>query len=178
MNKRVFIATSLDGYIADKDGGIDWLNSIPNPEGNDMGYSDFMDDIDALLMGRSTFDTVCAFDIPWPYSKLVYVLSATLKEVPEKLQGKVQIVNGPLKKILASLETEGIKDLYIDGGKTIQSFLQEDLIDDLIITTIPILLGGGSSLFGELDHPLNFACFDTQIFLNQVVQCRYRRLDR
>ncbi len=178
MNNRVFIATSLDGYIADKNGGIDWLQSIPNPGGTDMGYSSFMDDIDALLMGRTTFETVCSFDIPWPYSKPVYVLSNTLKEVPENLKGKVQIVNGPLKKILSSLEAKGIKDLYIDGGTTIQSFLQEDLIDDLIITTIPILLGGGSSLFGELGHPLNFACFETQIFLNRVVQCRYRRLDR
>jgi dihydrofolate reductase len=81
----VFIAKSLDGYIADKDGGIDWLHSIPNPDQIDMGYNKFIDRIDAIVMGRKTYETVCGFDIPWPYTKPVFVVSNTLKEVPEKL---------------------------------------------------------------------------------------------
>ncbi len=73
---RLFIATSIDGYIADKDGGLDWLNSIPNPDNIDMGYGEFTSQIDALVMGRITFETVCGFDIDWPYQKPVFVLTA------------------------------------------------------------------------------------------------------
>ena len=175
MNLRVFIATSLDGYIADKNEGIDWLHAIPNPDGDDMGYSDFMQEIDALIMGRNTFETVLSFGIDWPYEKPVYVLSNSLTEIPAELEGKVELVGGPLKEVLAELKAKGHYALYIDGGKTIQSFLKEDLIDDLIITTIPVLLGGGISLFGELPMPLQFACVDTQIYLEKVVQCRYKR---
>ncbi|SHJ20520.1 dihydrofolate reductase family protein [Aquimarina spongiae] len=75
---KVFIATSLDGYIADKDGGIDWLHAIPNPDNIDMRYNEFTSQIDALVMGRTTFETVCGFDIDWPYSKKVFVLSNSL----------------------------------------------------------------------------------------------------
>ncbi len=175
MNLRVFIATSLDGYIADKNEEIDWLHAIPNPYGDDMGYSDFMQEIDALVMGRNTFETVLSIGIDWPYEKPVYVLSNSLTEIPAELEGKVELVGGPLKEVLAELKAKGHYDLYIDGGKTIQSFLKEDLIDDLIITTIPVLLGGGISLFGELPMPLQFACFDTQIYLEKLVQCRYKR---
>ena len=80
MEKRnkVFIASSIDGYIADKNGGIDWLQSVPNPDHDDMGYNSFINEVDALVMGRNTFETVCGFDIDWPYSKPVYVLSRSL----------------------------------------------------------------------------------------------------
>jgi dihydrofolate reductase len=75
MSNIVFIATSIDGYIADKDGGLDWLHATPNPDNHDLGYADLMSRIDALVMGRKTFDTVCGFDCDWPYSKPVFVLS-------------------------------------------------------------------------------------------------------
>jgi dihydrofolate reductase len=86
-----FIATSLDGYIADKNGGLDWLHSIPNPDQNDMGYELFIKHIDALVMGRTTFETVCNFDIDWPYSKPVFVLSRTLEMIPEKYKDKAAL---------------------------------------------------------------------------------------
>lgn len=177
MTKRnsVFIATSLDGFIADKNGGIDWLHSVPNPDGVDMGYGEFMASVDALLMGRNTFDIVCGFDIEWPYKQPVFVLSNTLSVVPEKLKGKVQFVKGSLKDILATIHKLGYNRLYIDGGKTIQGFLKEDLIDDLTITVIPVILGGGSPLFADQDESLNFECTDTKIFLNKVVQNHFRR---
>ena len=78
IKNSVFIATSLDGYIADKNGKIDCLNSIPNPDNNDMGYVEFNKGIDALVMGRTTFETVLGFDVDWPYSKPVFVLSNKL----------------------------------------------------------------------------------------------------
>ncbi len=177
MNKKnsVFIATSLDGFIADKNGGVDWLHSIPNPDNNDMGYVEFNDEIDALVMGRTTFETVIGFDVPWPYSKPVFVLSNKLKEIPESHKDKAFLINGTLTEILEQIHEKGYRRLYIDGGTTIRNFLKEDLIDEMVLTTIPILLGGGSSLFGDLPTELNFELIGTKTFLNQISQRHYKR---
>lgn len=111
----LFIATSLDGYIADKNGGIDWLHSIPNPDKDDMGYVQFTNRIDALVMGRTTFETVLGFDVDWPYDKPVFVLSNTLQEIPESHQGKASLVKGTLTEILDQIHEKGFSRLYIDG---------------------------------------------------------------
>ncbi|WP_068475188.1 dihydrofolate reductase family protein [Saccharicrinis aurantiacus] len=173
---KVFIATSLDGYIADKNGGLDWLHSIPNPDQEDMGYLPFIDEVDALIMGRTTFETVLGFDCEWPYTKPVFVLSTQLTEIPESHKGKAFLMKGSLTEVLQQVHAKGYHHLYIDGGSTIQGFLKEDLIDDLIITTIPVLLGGGSSLFGDLKAPLNFEYVSTKVFLGKVPQIRYKRV--
>jgi dihydrofolate reductase len=177
MTKKnsVFIATSLDGYIADKNGSIDWLHSIPNPNNDDMGYSEFINGIDALVMGRRTFETVLGFDIEWPYDKPVFVLSNKLNEIPESHRGKAFLIKGTLTEILKTLHEKGHKKLYIDGGTTIRSFLEADLIDEMILSTIPILLGGGSSLFTELHNKLTFELVESKTFLNQVTQNHYKR---
>ena len=172
---KVFIATSLDGYIADKNGGIDWLHSIPNPENIDMGYGKFISEIDALVMGRTTFETVCGFDIDWPYQVPVYVLSNTLSEIPEKFSSKATLVKGTLKEILDTIHDKGHYNLYIDGGATIHGFLKEDLIDEMTITIIPTLLGSGIPLFSELPNRLNFECIESKIHLDMVVQNRFIR---
>ncbi len=177
MGKKnsVFIATSLDGYIADKNGGIDWLHSIPNPNNDDMGYVEFTNDIDALDMGRTTFQTVCGFDVDWPYNKPVFVLSNTLNEIPESHKEKAFLVKGTLTDILEQIYRKGYHRLYIDGGTTIRNFLKADLIDEMLITTIPILLGGGSPLFSKLPKELKFELIKTKTFLNQVAQNHYKR---
>lgn len=175
MKNKVFIATSLDGYIADINGEIDWLHAIPNPDNNDMGYTEFMSEIDALVMGRTTFETICGFDIDWPYQKPVFVLSNSLTEIPAKYESKAMLIKGTLNEILAQIHTKGFYNLYIDGGSTIQNFLKEDLIDEMTITIIPTLLGGGVSLFGELEEKLNFACVSSKIYLNKVVQNEFVR---
>jgi len=177
MSKKnsVFIATSLDGYIADKNGGIDWLHSIPNPDNDDMGYVEFNNGIDALVMGRITFETVLGFDVEWPYDKPVFVLSNKLKEIPESHKGKAFLVKGSMTEILDQIHEKGLYRLYIDGGTTIRNFLKEDLIDEMVLTTIPILLGGGSSLFSELPNQLNFELIGTKTYLNQVTQNHYKR---
>jgi dihydrofolate reductase len=179
MNRKnsVFIATSIDGYIADKNGRIDWLNSIPNPTNDDMGYVEFTKEIDALVMGRKTFETVLGFDVDWPYDKPVFVLSNKLKEIPESHKGKAFLVRGSLTEILNQINDRGFSRLYIDGGTTIRNFLKEDLIDEMILTTIPILLGGGSSLFGELSNELKFELIETRTFLNQITQNHYKRME-
>jgi dihydrofolate reductase len=172
---KVFIARSLDGYIADRKGGLDWLNMVPNPDHQDLGYAKFMEGVDALLMGRITFETVCSFDMEWPYQLPVFVLSRTLHAVPERLKHKAEVVHGPLSDILRELHEKGYYRLYIDGGKTLQSFLEEDLIDELCISTIPILLGGGTPLFGQLPRALEFEHVESKLYLDALVQDTYRR---
>lgn len=172
---KVFIATSLDGYIADKNGSIEWLHSIPNPDNNDMGYQNFISGVDAIVMGRSTFEVVCGFDIDWPYTIPVFVLSNNILSIPVELKDKVSLVNGKLSDILDKIHHLGYNNLYIDGGKTIQGFLEEDLIDELTITIIPWLLGEGIPLFAVMPQRLFFECTETNIFLGQVVQNHYVR---
>ena len=172
---KVFIARSLDGYIADREGGLDWLHTVPNPEQLDLGYESFMKGVDAIVMGRNTFETVCAFDMEWPYKLPVFVLSGTLQKVPEDLKDKVDIVKGPLDGILDKIHKQAYFRLYIDGGRTIQNFLKEALIDELIITTIPILLGGGATLFGELPGAMEFEHVWSQLYLDALVQDCYKR---
>ena len=174
MANFVYIATSIDGYIAKEDGNIDWLHETPNPTQSDFGFSDFMEKIDFLVMGRSTYEKVLSF-APWPYEKKVYVLSNTLKVVPESLTGKVEFVKGSPKEILAQLNKNGSKNLYIDGGKTIQSFLRKGLIDELIITRIPIILGGGIPLFSKLQKPLKLEHCSTKTYGGGLVKSHYKK---
>lgn len=177
MEKKniVFIAKSLDGYIAGKNGELDWLESIPNPDNVEMGFASLMQEIDAIVMGKTTFEVVCNFGGDWPYTKHVVVLSNSLKEVPEQLNQKVTIMKGSPQEIISELNKKGFFKLYIDGGRTVQEFLKADLIDELRITTIPILLGGGFPLFGDLDKRLEFEHIESKVFLNQIVQNCYRR---
>ncbi len=175
MTTIVYIASSLDGYIADEDGSLDWLHNIPNPGASDFGFSDFMSEIDALVMGRVTFETVCGFEGAWPYSKPVFVLSNTLDRVPAELEDKAEVIKGSLPKVLETLHARKYTQLYIDGGKTVQSFLSEDLIDEMIITRVPILLGGGAPLFGSLAAPLEFEHVNSEILAGALVQSHYRR---
>ncbi len=171
----VFIARSLDGFIADRKGDLEWLNAVPNPEQLDLGYEQFIQGVDAIVMGRNTYDTVRSFDMEWPYNKPVFVLSKTLTSLPDEFEGKAEIVKGSIHEILEQIHQRGFTRLYIDGGITVQNFLREDLIDEITITTIPILLGGGSSLFGELPGELEFEHVKSVLYLDALVQDSYRR---
>ncbi|MCO7223038.1 dihydrofolate reductase family protein [Pleionea sp. CnH1-48] len=175
MTNSVFIATSLDGYIADRNNGIDWLHSYPNPDDCDGGFADFMERIDGLVMGRNTFELVKSFEGEWPYSKPVFVLSHSMTKIPDGYEGKVEFIKGELREIVQQLDQRGFKRLYIDGGVTIQNFLKEDLIDEMVITTVPIILGGGIPLFGALDTPRRFKHIQSQSIMGALVQSHYRR---
>ncbi|MEQ8423033.1 MAG: dihydrofolate reductase family protein [Arenibacter algicola] len=177
MEKRnlVFIGASLDGYIADRNGGLNWLTAIPNPEQSDMGYTEFMGQVDALVMGRKTFETVCGFEGDWPYAKPIFIVSRTLDTIAEEYRDKAELVKGSLVQILEKIHNKGYHRLYIDGGVTIQNFLKEDLIDEITITTIPIVLGGGSALFSVLPKELEFTLVASKVFLDQLVQNHYIR---
>jgi dihydrofolate reductase len=175
MTNYVYIATSLDGFIAASDGKLDWLEEIPNPEKNDFGYSEFMRGIDAIVMGRKTFEKVLTFGV-WPYDKPVYVPSKSKLTIPKEVEDKVEIITGNPKKLVDQLKAKGYQNLYIDGGITIQGFLNEDLIDEMIITRVPVLLGNGIPLFNNLTQRLDFNHVRTEIFNEMVVKSHYRRV--
>jgi dihydrofolate reductase len=174
MANYVYMAVSLDGYIATPEGGLDWLMEIPNPEGSDYGFAEFMNKIDALVMGRNTFEKVLTFD-EWVYDKPVFVLSNNLSTVPDDVAGKAEIINGDLNSIVEQLNSRGYKDLYIDVGKTIQSFLEADLIDHLIVTHVSILLGDGIPLFGKLTKFMKFRHERTDVLSKDLVKSYYVR---
>lgn len=174
MTNFVYIATSLDGFIATREGGLDWLDEIPNPEQSDYGYAEFMSSIDAVVMGRNTLEKILTLG-EWPYQKPVFVLSRTLTRPPQPLSEKVEIINEKIKKLVADLDQRGYSNLYIDGGQVIQSFLREDLIDEMIITRVPILLGDGVPLFGPLTQRLPFKHQKTEIYNNNLIKSHYVR---
>ena len=174
MGNVVYVATSLDGYIAASDGGLDWLHAVPNPEGNDYGWAEFISGIDAIVMGRNTFETVLGFD-NWPYGPKVFVLSTALTSVPEHLVDRVEIRSGDVNTIVSDLNQAGYNNLYVDGGNTIQRFLAADQIDTLIITTIPVLLGNGIPLFGDLSTTIPFQLRKSEQLGSQLVKNYYTR---
>jgi dihydrofolate reductase len=175
MPNIVYIATSLDGYIAKKDGSIEWLMEIPNPNGSDLGFGEFIKSIDAIVMGRNTFELVLTFG-SWPYTKPVFVLSSSLKSIPKELAGKAELLNNDPLALVKELNERNYYNLYIDGGKTIQEFLKHNLIDEMIITQIPILLGGGIPLFGDLVKEQKFKLIKSEVLINALVKNHYVKI--
>ncbi len=170
---HVFIAASIDGYIARADGDIDWLTKYATGD-EDTGYDDFMRSIDGLVMGRGTFEKVLSFGA-WPFKKPVIVLSQSLsqRELRADLDGKVRISSLAPKSLMHALAAEGWTRAYIDGGKVIQSFLKERLINDIILTRVPVLLGDGISLFGKLEGSVALRHIETNTFASGLVQTKY-----
>lgn len=172
MSCRVFIAVSIDGFIATADGGVEWLDDIEPVEGNDLGWSAFISGVDALVMGRGSFEKVLTFGF-WPYELPVVVMSSTLTGVPEELVGKVELSSLGPGELVGELADRGWSNLYIDGGKLISSFLNEGLIDSLTITTIPVVLGGGIPLFSNIDELTWLDHRTTEVFPNGLVSTTY-----
>jgi dihydrofolate reductase len=167
MLATVFIATSLDGYIAREDGGIDWLPANPEPH----GYDEFIASVDAIVIGRKTFETVLAFG-GWAYGKTpVVVLSTRELRAPEG--ANCDFMSGDPRAIVAALEQRGIKHIYVDGGITIQRFLEAGLIQRMIITRIPLLLGSGIPLFGPLSRDVRLEHVTTRFYPSGLVQSEY-----
>ncbi len=171
----VFVATSLDGFIARLDGSIDWLNEANAivPEGEECGYRAFLETVDGIIMGRNTFEQVLTFG-KWPYGrKKVIVLTRKGVVVPEGLKQTVSTSSEAPAALVGRLSATGLRHLYVDGGKTIQSFLRADLINELTITVIPILLGDGKPLFGSLPHDIRLTHLSTHPYLFGFVQSKY-----
>ncbi|GAB3415982.1 dihydrofolate reductase family protein [Massilia agilis] len=171
---HVFIAISLDGFIARPNGDIGWLLQRDDPA-EDHGYTDFIADKDVIVMGRGSFETVAAFD-PWPYELPVIVLSRQLTgtAVPAHLEGKVRFCALAPQELMEEQARQGVRRIYVDGGQVVQSFLKDRLIDDMVITTVPVLIGSGRSLFGELAQDVDLELVASRSFPSGLVQSTYR----
>lgn len=171
----VFIAASIDGFIARPDGDIEWLHR-PKYESsglNGITYDSFIATVDALVMGRKTLEKVLSFP-EWPYEGTpVIALSHKTLEIPVHLQGKVEVLAVDVSTLVEQLAERGMKHLYIDGGQTIQAFLEAGLLNELIITRIPILLGQGVPLFSQDGREYDRRHIDTCASDNGFVQSRY-----
>jgi dihydrofolate reductase len=169
MKASVFIATSLDGFIARTDGRLDWLPENPEPH----GYMEFIATVDAIVIGRKTFETVLAFEA-WPYGeKQVIVLTTRPSAVAAPAGSVCDAMGGSPHEIVARLAERGLKHLYIDGGETIQRFLEAGLIQSLVITKIPVLLGSGIPLFGKVSRDIRLEHVATRSYPSGIVQSEY-----
>ncbi|SFV38638.1 Dihydrofolate reductase [Devosia crocina] len=174
VSGHVFIGTSLDGFIARSDGDIEWLTSFSGLDG-DLGYDAHMARVDGIIMGRGSFDAVKSTE-PWLYPKPVLVLSHTLTDgdVPQALQGKVEIVDATPRDAMLIAAERGWRGVYVDGGAVIQSFLRAGLINDMIISRVPVLIGDGLPLFGALPGDIALEHVETNSFPSGIVQSFYR----
>jgi dihydrofolate reductase len=174
----VFIATSLDGFISRVDGSIDWLDEANArvPAGEDCGYGSFMATVDALVMGRHTFELAQSFG-EWPYgSTPVVVLSSRMRSFPRAVPASVSLSDETPAALVSRLSSQGMRHLYIDGGITIQRFMAAALIDELTITKIPVLIGAGRPLFGPSIPEVRLEHLSTHAFDFGFVQSKYRVL--
>jgi dihydrofolate reductase len=175
ITSSVYIATSLDGFIAREDGSIDWLMeaNATIPAGEDCGYAVFMSSVDVLIMGRNTYEQVAGFE-PWPYEgKRVVVL--TSREIDFRQGPNIQLEKSSEapQELLERLSLEGCKHAYVDGGKVIQSFLSNSLIDRLTITKVPVLIGEGRPLFGKVSNDVKLKLAHSKEYEFGFIQTTY-----
>lgn len=172
MKTSVFVGVSVDGFIARPDGGLDFLDAGGNEA---HGYEEFIATVDTLVMGRKTFETVVGFGV-WPYGeRRVVVLGHQPVDLTpiEKLGGRVERRSGTPADILAALEAEGARHVYLDGGVTIQGFLAAGLVERLVVSRVPVLIGSGIPLFGALPHDVRLRHVATRSFAGGLVQSEY-----
>lgn len=167
----VYIAMSLDGYIADAEGGIGWLSQVER-EGEDYGYGKFIAAVDTVIMGRKTYDTVLGFGIPFPHAdKQCYIITRQ----PRPQDGNITFYTGAVPELIRSLRSEPGRNIFVDGGaEVVNLLLREQCVDELILSVIPVLLGSGIPLFtaGRPTVPAEFVT--SQTFPSGLVQLHYR----
>lgn len=182
MKCSVFIATSADGFIAKKDGSVDWLHTAGKPNVDlgdqaDMGMNAYMASVDCMIMGRKCMEMISSMNLTpaqWPYGNIpIYALSNTLKDAPNNVKDQIEMYAGDINQLLNNLESKGFKHAYIDGGATIQSFINLQLINEIIITRAPVLLGEGIPLFGKTLHDIQLCDAQAMAFPNDFIQVKY-----
>ncbi|WP_295904063.1 dihydrofolate reductase family protein [uncultured Vibrio sp.] len=182
MKCSVYIATSVDGFIAKNDGAVDWLHTAGNANADmgdqaDMGFADFMSSVDCLIMGRKCMEVIASMNLTpeqWPYGDTrIIVLSNSLTQAPDNLKDKVEMYSGDLNALVSTLSSEGYQHAYIDGGATIQAFINLELINEMTITRAPVLLGEGIPLFGKTAKEIKLEQSKAIAFPNDFVQVKY-----
>lgn len=169
MRASVFVGTSLDGYIARVDGALDFL---PRDGGEPHGYDEFMATVDALVIGRKTYETVLGFG-RWAYGKKPVVVLSTRPLAAAPAGAVVTHMAGEPADIVSRLEAGGIRHIYVDGGDTIQRFLRAGLIQRIVVTRVPVLIGAGIPLFGALPRDIRLRHLGTRSYASGLVQSEY-----
>ena len=169
VKASVFIGTSLDGFIARKNGAFDFL---PPGGGEPHGYDEFMASVDAMVIGRNTYETVLAFET-WPYDKKPVFVLSTRPLAPAPAGAVVEHLSGEPTEIVAHLAARNLRHVYVDGGITIQRFLRARLVQRLIITRVPVLIGEGIPLFGPLHRDVHLRHIATRQYASGLVQSEY-----
>lgn len=169
----LFIAMSLDGYIARENNDISWLSIVENPN-EDYGYSTFVQDIDTVIMGRKTYEKVISFGIEFPHNgKKCYVISRTKTGYDEN----IEYYSENLDILISDLKSKEGKNIFVDGGaEVVNELLKLDMIDEFVISIVPIFLGSGIRLFkdGRPEQRLNL--ISSKEFMTGLVQLRYEKL--
>jgi dihydrofolate reductase len=164
----VFIATSLDGFIARADGSIDWLAAVERP-GEDYGIAKFYGSVDTLVMGRKSWETALGF-AEWPYANMRVVV---MSRHPREARHGETFHAGPAAELVAALGRDGARRVYVDGGETIRAFLAAGLVDELTVSVIPVLLGAGVPLFGDGVPETRLTLRESRAYESGLVQSRY-----
>ncbi|HSD31390.1 MAG TPA: dihydrofolate reductase family protein [Gemmatimonadales bacterium] len=170
MRATAFVGTSLDGFIARPNDALDFLDA---GGGVDHGFTEFLASVDAVVMGRRTFEVVLTFGT-WPYgTKPVVVLSSRPLTIPGFPGAVIEHMSGTPAEIVSRLAARGMEHIYVDGGATIQRFLEAGLIQRLVITRVPVLIGSGIPLFGPLSRDIAVRHVATRTFPSGLVQSEY-----
>ncbi|TKB46579.1 dihydrofolate reductase family protein [Thalassotalea mangrovi] len=170
-----YIATSVDGFIAGEGGDLSWLDEANRlvPEGEDCGFSAFMDSIDYLVMGRNTYEKVLSFGGEWVYTKPVIVLSSKFVSIPDHLKDRVSACSQSIEELCLKLANQGARRIYVDGGYTISQFIDARLLTDIELTLIPIVLGKGIPLCNGLHQRQELKLVDKNVYDFGFVQLKY-----
>ena len=171
---HIMMAMTLDGFVARPDHNLDWL-MIQDTGNEDHGFAEFQDSMDVIVMGSGSLKTVLGFE-EWPYQKPVVVLSRSMSQddLPENLRDKIEFSQLPPRELMASFQARGFDRVYVDGGAIIRSFLSDGLVADMKIAIVPILIGQGIRIFGNLDRDLDLELLGTEAFNSGLVELRYR----
>ena len=189
MKCSIFIAPSVDGYIATEDDGTHWLETVGKAVSEEEASSDlmkhftmsmpnYMKDVDCMIIGRKLMEVLSSFNLTpeqWPYGDTkIMVLSHTMKEPSSNLKDSVQMYSGSIPELMSKLEQEGYKHAYVDGGTTITAFLNLELINEMTLTLAPVLLGSGIPLFGKLLKQINLEDAQATAFPNNFIEIKYK----
>ncbi|WP_410508183.1 dihydrofolate reductase family protein [Methanosarcina hadiensis] len=170
---KLYIACSLDGYIAREDGSIDWLTKYDNNPETDYGYSEFYASVGTVLMGRKTYEQVLGFG-NWPYAeKKTYVFTG--QKEPLRLEKNVEFVSGNVGEFARRLKENADEDIWLVGGsQLIKMFLEEDLVQDMIVFIVPIILGGGIPLFDRIGKEIKLRMTNSERYESGLVRVEYQ----
>jgi dihydrofolate reductase len=172
---KLFIATTIDGFIARENNSLDWLTELPNPNKHDYGYNEFISTIDTVIMGRRTYEEILGFDVDWPYPHYNTFVVTSNSSFKAKTKN-TNILYNIDKLSIASLKSKSKKNIWIvGGGKIITAFLNHNAVDEMLLTIIPIILGKGIRLFPDAPKETNFKLIQAESFDTGLVNLTYKK---